>query len=150
VENTPEPPLGRPLRVDSTAESAEPGVPAFVARPKGSPVYYGFPILEDVAVDGFKLGMITDWEAQPDERGDAYVIAPDGSRAGLVWEVYEPPYFQEVIGPEPGRWGVWGVAFPLPMTSRQNARHNLEAVLPELKARWLQWQTTYARSPGRS
>jgi len=43
--------------------------------------------------------MITDWETQPDVCGDAFVVAPDGSQAGLVWEVIEPPCFQEVMGP---------------------------------------------------
>jgi hypothetical protein len=52
-------------------------------------VYHGFPVLPDVEVDGFRLGMISDWEAQPATEGDAFLIAPDGSRAGLVWEVAE-------------------------------------------------------------
>jgi len=29
--------------------------------------------------------------------GDAFVIAPDGSRAGLVWEASDKPYFQEIM-----------------------------------------------------
>lgn len=88
---------GRPLSVDQTAQSSSPTEPAFVARPEGAPVYHGFVILDDVVVDGFTLGKITDWEAEPCETGDAFVIAPDGSRAGLVWEVCDPPYFQEVM-----------------------------------------------------
>jgi len=40
-----------------------------------------------VAVDGVTLGKITDWEAESCETKDAFVIAPDGSRAGLVWEI---------------------------------------------------------------
>jgi len=86
--------------------------------------------------------MITDWEAQPDVCGDAFVVAPDGSRAGLVWEVIEPPCFQEVMAPDANRWGVWAVGFPVPMTSRDNARRNLEAVIPELRSRWLQWKAS--------
>jgi hypothetical protein len=89
---------GRPVAIDHNAQSARiPTEPAFVARPAGSPVYHGFFGLDDLAVDGFTLGKITDWEAEPCETGDAFVIAPDGSRAGLVWEVCDPPYFQEVM-----------------------------------------------------
>ena len=38
------------------------------------------------------------------------------------------------------RWGVWAVSFPYPMTSRENARKNLAAVLPDLKQRWEEWK----------
>jgi hypothetical protein len=94
-------------------------------------------------VDGFTLGKITDFEAVPCDEGDAFVIAPDGSRAGLVWEVCDPPYFQESMPIETGRWGVWGVGFCLPMNSRENARRNLESILPELKLRWAEWKTRF-------
>ena len=80
-------PKGRPLAIDATAQSASPTEPAFIARPEGAPVYYGFVVLHDVTVDGFTLGKITDFEAEPCDEGDAFVIAPDGGRAGLGWEV---------------------------------------------------------------
>jgi hypothetical protein len=35
-------PKGRPLAIDATARSASPTEPAFIARPDGAPVYYGF------------------------------------------------------------------------------------------------------------
>ena len=136
-------PKGRPLAIDATARSASPTEPAFIARPDGVPVYYGFVVLDDVNVDGFTLGKITDWEAEPCETGDAFVIAPDGSRAGLVWEICDPPYYQEVSPIETGRWGVWGVGFRLPMNSRGNARRNLESILPELKLRWAEWKSRF-------
>lgn len=135
---------GRPLALDSSARSGLPTEPAFVARPEGAPVYHGFVVLDDVNVDGFTLGKITDWEAEPCETGDAFVIAPDGSRAGLVWEVCDPPYFQEVMPIETARWGVWGVGFVLPMISRENARTNLESILPQLKSRWAEWQSRFS------
>jgi len=72
---------------------------ASVHCPTGGGPGLSRPILDDVEVDGFRLGMITDWETQPDVCGDAFVVAPDGSQAGLVWEVIEPPCFQEVMGP---------------------------------------------------
>ena len=138
-------PKGRPLAIDATARSASPTEPAFIARPEGAPVYYGFVVLDDVTVDGFTLGKITDFEAEPCDEGDAFVIAPDGGRAGLVWEVYDKPYFQEVSPIETGRWGVWGVGFRLPMNSRENARRNLESILPELRLRWAEWKSQFNR-----
>jgi hypothetical protein len=35
---------------------------------------------------------------------------------------------------------VWGVGFRFPMNSRENARRNLESILPELKLRWAEWK----------
>lgn len=130
---------GRPIREDPEAESADLDMPAFLARPEGAPVYHGFPILEDVEVDGFRLGMITDWESEPSERGDAFVVAPDGSRAGLDWEVFGEHKVEQVLEPTETRWGVWYVTFPNPMSSRDQARKNLATVLPELRRHWKAW-----------
>jgi hypothetical protein len=134
---------GRPLAVAPDAQSASPTEPAFIARPEGAPVYYGFVVLNDVIVDGFTLGKITDFEAVPCDEGDAFVIAPDGSRAGLVWEICDTAYFREVMPIEAGRWGVWGVGFPVPMNSRESARKNLASILPELKSRWMEWKPRF-------
>jgi hypothetical protein len=142
--------LGRPLAIDPQARSASTTEPAFIARPEGAPVYHGFVVLDDVVVDGFTLGKITDWESEPCEAGDAFVIAPDGSRAGLVWEVFNPPYFQEVMPIDPDRWGVWGVGFALPMTNRENARKNLESVLPQLKSQWAEWKSRFQLDAGKN
>jgi hypothetical protein len=136
---------GRPLAIDPAAKSASATEPAFIARPAGTPVYYGFQVLPDVVIEDFTLGKISDFEAQPSNYGDAFVIAPDGSRAGLVWEVSEAPYFHEVCPLEEGRWGVWGVSFPFPMGSRESARRNLEFVLPQLRQKWDEWRTKFAK-----
>ncbi len=138
-------PKARPLAVDAAARSDSENDPAFVARPAGAPVYYGFQILSDVEVDGFTFGKITDFEAEPSEVGDAFVIARDNSRAGLVWEVSNDRYFKEVCPLEPERWGVWAVCFPHPMTSRGNVRRNLESVLRGLKKKWDEWRATRVR-----
>ena len=130
---------GRPLRLDPDAASASEDLPAFLARPTASPVYHGFPILNDVEIDGFRLGVITDFEAEPCDYGDAFVVAPDNSGAGLVWDLGEALSFSEVLPPEPDRWGVWGVTFANPMRTRANARENLAAVLPFLKPKWQEW-----------
>jgi hypothetical protein len=76
-------PKGRPLAIDATAKSDPLTEPAFISLPEGAPVYYGFVVLDDVTAEGFTLGKITDFEAEPCDEGDAFVIAPDGSRS--VW-----------------------------------------------------------------
>jgi len=119
-QKKPAAPIGQPLAVDHTAASTSQIEPAIIARPIGAPVYHGFQVVDGVAVDGFTFGKITDFEAEPSDYGDAFVIAPDKSRAGLVWEVSDQPYFQEVCPLEPERWGVWGVTFPYAMDSRDN------------------------------
>lgn len=140
VEKKHEPPLGRPLAIDPVAPSASPTEPAFIAPPAGAPVYYGFQVLSDVAVEGFTFGKITDFEMEHCNEGDAFVVAPDNSRAGLVWEVSDKSCFQEICRPEQEGWGVWGVCFPYAMTSHENVRRNLESILPELKKRWEEWR----------
>lgn len=136
-------PVGRPLAIDGTAEGMSADAPAFVAKPPGAPVYHGFRVLKDVVIDGFTFGTITDFEAEPATEGDAFVVAPDGSRAGLVWDVSSDDTFEMVCKETDDRWGVWAVSFPFPMTSRENAALNLEAILPRLKAKWEAWR----RSP---
>jgi len=136
---------GKPVAIDHTAASASPTEPAFIARAKGAPVYHGFLVLEDVNIDGFVLGAITDFEAEHTDVGDAFVVALDGSRAGLVWEVAATAGIEELQPFEPGRWGVWAVSFPHPMNNRENARKNLNEVLPDLKVRWEQWKEWRSR-----
>jgi hypothetical protein len=78
MKNTPEedPPSDRrglPIATDPTAKSASADLPAFLAKPPGAPVYHGFKILEDVNLDGFTLGIISDF--QLDEVGSLAKIA---------------------------------------------------------------------------
>lgn len=133
----PEPDAGRPLAQDPDAVSARPGLPAFLARPDHQPVYYGFPVLDDVTVDGFTLGKISDFEAEEMDDGDAFVIAPDGRRAGLVWEVGDEARVSEIRPPDAGRWGVYGARFTGPMRTRDDARRNLAEIVGPLRAIWL-------------
>jgi hypothetical protein len=84
-------PIGQPLAVDYAAASTSSIEPGFVAKPPGAPVYHGFQILSGVTADGFTFGKITDFETAPCDYGDAFVIAPDDSRAGLIWEVSDKP-----------------------------------------------------------
>jgi hypothetical protein len=139
---------GRPLRLDPSAESRDPDLPALLARPPGAPVYHGFPVIESSIVDGFKLGMITDFVAAPDTAGDGFVIAPDGSRAGLVWESETAFYATGVLAPDSERWGVWAVGVPLPLRTEGDARPFMEALVPELRSRWERWRASQKPDAG--
>ncbi len=132
----------RSLALDGDARSANPDLPAFLSTPEGAPVYYGFPILEGVDVDGFRLGMITDFASSPED-GDAFVVAPDGSRAGLVWCLGASADLEEVCPLEKGRWGVWAVSFPEPMTTKEAMKRNLAGALPKLREKWLLWKEQF-------
>lgn len=136
---------GRPIAVDADAQSASYTEPAFIAKPPGAPVYHGFQILEDVVVDGFTLGKITDFEAEPTQQGDAFLVAPDNSRAGLVWDVADEVSVSQILPLEANRWGVWAVTFPNQMDSRDNVRRNLEFIVPILKGKWNEWREKFPR-----
>ncbi len=126
-------PNGKALLTDSSAESADPDLPAFLARPADAPVYHGFPLIEETRTDGWCFGAITDF-AEPDgcECGDGFVVAPDGSRAGLIWSVGEFP-IESSSPPEPGRWGVWLIPFPKPVRNVEDLVECFRHVLPELR-----------------
>ncbi len=129
----------RPPAIDMSAESATPDMPSFAAPPAGAQPYHGFPLLENVTASGFRLGMITNFLAFPETRGDAYVIAPDGSRAGLVWEETDRTYFEQAGPISEDRWGVWAAGFVYPMRSKADARKNLETIVPGLRDAWQRW-----------
>ena len=136
---------GRPLALDRNAKSADETIPAFVARPSSAPVYHGFDVLEDVVIDGFTLGLITAIEEEGATEGDAFIIARDNSRAGLVWEFSADQLVEEICPIQPERWGVWGVSFPFRMANRADARRNLKAILPTLKPKWEEWRRLFGR-----
>jgi len=133
VEKNKPLPEGQAAREDPGAVSAIPGLPAFIARPAGAPAYYGFPLLLDSEKDGFVFGAITRSRTDaPASWGDAYVVAPDGTRAGIVW-VMKGPVTEVVLPPEPARWGVYQFLFEHPVLSDADLIRNLHAILPRLK-----------------
>jgi hypothetical protein len=126
----------KPLKLDEAAESASPELPAFLSRPEGAPVYHGFGLVEETRTDGWCFGAITEFE-DPNgcESGDGFVVAPDGSRAGIVWEVGTQA-MQEVLPPDDGRWGVYAVWFPRVVKTVDDLVFNFRHVLPELKKKY--------------
>lgn len=126
-------PDGKSLRLDNQAKSAVTNLPAFLARPDDAPIYHGFPIVPESITDGWAFGTITEYE-EPEgcEYGDAFVVAPDGSRAGLVWSVSDFP-IHEVCAPDAHRWGVYEVTFQKPIRTTADFVECCHRLLPELK-----------------
>jgi hypothetical protein len=124
----------RKLVLDATAASATPGQAAFLSRPRGAPAYHGFPVIEETRTsDGWVFGAITAF-MDPDgcDAGDGFVEAPDGSRAGLVWEVGNGES-ATILPPDEERWGVYAVSFPRAVRDLEDLSANFRAVLPFLR-----------------
>ena len=103
-----------------------------------SPVYHGFVIVPETCTDGWCLGTITDF-ADPKgcTGGDAFVIAPDGRRADLLWDVGNEP-LQEILAPDAEKWGVYAISFPHATRTVEDLVAAFRAILPQLKARHAQ------------
>jgi hypothetical protein len=128
----------KPLVLDSEATSASTDQPAFMSKPAGSPVYHGFPLIPETYKDGWCFGAITDFQDPSGcTWGDGFVQAPDGSRAGLVWQVGNGS-LSEIMPPEPDRWGVYAIYFPRPVSNLKDLRECFEQVLPQLRERYEQ------------
>ena len=136
-------PNGIPLRLDPEAETADPSLPGFLARPDGAPVYHGFPLLErSKTPDGWCFGTISD-PACPEglDWGDAFVVAPDGSRAGIVWGVGEAT-LEVLMPPEAERWGVYGLGLARPVHDDGELGDQLRAWLPEFRRLHAEWRAS--------
>ena len=124
------------LMLDLDAVSASPGQPAFLSRPAGSPVYHGFPLIPETCIDGWCYGAITEFAAPSGcTEGDGFVQAPDGSRAGLVWEVGSRD-MREICPPDSERWGVYEVCFPRAVHNVADLRECFGAILLTLRAKF--------------
>ncbi len=131
---------GRPILMDDAAATSSPGVPAFLARPVDAPVYHGFPLVPESATDGWMLGLISDFGGPDAHYGDGYVVAPDGSRCGLVWECCrDAESFDAVLEPAPDRWGVYTVSVAGPLHGPTDTKSILAALRPHLEPHWRAW-----------
>jgi hypothetical protein len=74
--------------------------------------------------------------------GFADVVAPDGSRARLVWDSAPARFEQRAVPPtgDSRSWGLFGVARPLPLTPDEEASLYLEALEDDLRDEWTRWR----------
>jgi hypothetical protein len=94
------------------------------------------PLYPGAQARDFELGIFVSYG----ECGDAWVRAPDGGIAGLIWETGTPEYFRLAIQPDPaGRWGTFAVRLDLPMTTDSEPEAYPLAVLPKLTPYWHAW-----------
>ena len=101
--------------------------------------YEGFEIIEASRTDGWYYGAITLFGTSSCDcppggcvAGDGFVQAPDGSQAGLVWEVGVGEN-ESLIPPDENRWGVFLVYFPRPVACEDDIAYCFRHVLPYLR-----------------
>lgn len=130
-------PIWKSMVIDAAAQSTDPSKPPFASSPPGAKPYHGHPLLDETRIEGWCLGAVTDpFEADCESGcsiGDAFVEAPDGSRAGLVWTVDATPKFAVLMKPDGIRWGVFHFTTPQPISSMDGLRNSFAAMLPVLK-----------------
>jgi hypothetical protein len=98
-------------------------------------VYHGYVVVPETFTDGWCLGTMNEYpEPSGSTEGDAFVVAPDGSRADLLWDVGTGP-LQEVLPPGPERWGVYAVSFPRAIRTVEDLAEAFRSVLPQLQSR---------------
>src|ERR1051325_8891179 len=125
------------LLLDPDAEPAVPGTPAFAARPAKAKPYHGFPLIEATRCEGYCFGAVTDFlDSDSDDGctiGDAFVEAPDGTRAGLVWSVEPEAGDAQLAVPDTLRWGVYFFSVLTPIGSEDDMVRAFAAMVPVLK-----------------
>lgn len=127
--------ISKGLMQDLSAPKTKKGQPFFI-REKGERVYVGFPLIPETKTNGFTYGAITNF-LQPDNEkgclfGDGFIQAPDGSRAGLVWQVSDDVHIEQISEPEKDRWGVYSINFPKPIKNLDDLVFNFKKALPLL------------------
>lgn len=94
--------------------------------------FEGYPLLPETDRDGFVFGRITPLD-EGRQTGAGFLQGPDGSRAGLQWELSDSPFLMKVEGPGGDSWGVYRLGFTRPVGSVGDLMANLEPLLPKLQ-----------------
>lgn len=81
---------------------------------------------------GFVFDVVTPLD-QGRETGAGFLQGPDGSKAGVQWELVESPYIMRLEGPVEGSWGLYRVGFTRPVGSAADVAANLEPLWPKFK-----------------
>lgn len=99
-------------------------------------IYFEIPVLPGVELEGWRLGLYTNSIDVDATAGDAYLVAPDGRRCGLVWRIAQPSWFVSLIGPNEHRFGTFEVACAHGPTSTHEARRFIAELLPDVRREW--------------
>lgn len=95
-------------------------------------MYEGYSLIPQTAWEGFTYGAITP-VGERRESGAGFLQGPDGSRAGLQWELADSPYIMKIEGPGQHTWGLYRVGFVTPVGNVADLVTNLLPLLPKLK-----------------
>ena len=137
---------------DAQTVDARQTPPAITSKRNTRPIYHAFRTIPETLTDGWLFGAITVYE-DPDgcDSGDGFVVAPDGSRAGLDWRVGRGK-IRKIAPPDERQWGVYEVFFPRPIRTTADLAGHFRAVLPQIKKVYhaLQNAATKAKSATKS
>ena len=129
--------MKKTIKLDKKAKSLSKKLPAFLAPPKGAKAYHGFPLEDNLSIEGFNYGSITNYlEIDSEEgctSGDGYVEGPDGTRAGIAWEKGDKFSYSKMIGFEKDRWGVYYFKIPFGIKNLKDMKKAFLLMLPILK-----------------
>jgi hypothetical protein len=94
--------------------------------------YGGSPVMVETGHEGFVYGAVTPI-GQETGRGTGFLQGPDGSRAGIQWELSDDgPYIMRLEKPGHDHWGVYRLGFTSPVRTVADLRANLTALMPKL------------------
>ncbi len=128
----------KPMLCNPESSSTNAGDPGFLSPPDGAVAYHGFPLVPEVCADGFCYGAISDFLHFDSDAGcsigNGFVVAPDGWRAGLTWEVDDEKKYRMEHPPQGNRWGVYYFTVPHSVKTTDDMRDTFMFMLPKLKA----------------
>jgi hypothetical protein len=112
---------------------SKPGQQRCVAGTDEVVIYHGYPVIAASECEGWFFGAISQFlENAPDISGDGFVVAPDGSRADLLWQIGSGEC-TEILPADSSRWGVYSVWFPKPINSLDDLIFGFRFLLPDLQ-----------------
>jgi hypothetical protein len=92
-----------------------------------------FGIIEETRTEGWVFGTVNEYEDPKGcNNGEAFIIAPDGSRADIEWSVGDFKT-QEISEPDSDSWGRYRVAFPKLVRTTADFVECCRAILPDLQ-----------------
>lgn len=85
---------------------------------------YDHHLVPETESDGFVYGAVTPIGVEP-SKGHGFIQGPDGSRAGIEWELAETAYIALIERPDRGTWGAYHLGFTRPVQTAADLALNL-------------------------